>query len=381
MTLSHKQTDTIGGVLMIVTMWGALILSNTTNWYYQLITSPIELSSAFFHFEQSLESIVKDILMIIFFGYIGMELRHEFHEGSLSDKRQILLPLMAALGGMIVPAVIYIIINIYHPENYAGFAIPCATDIAFAICLFNLIGGNLPTSIKVFLLSIAIFDDLGAIIIIAIFYSSDFNLLWIWITLPLLACFWLLNKKKVTTTYLYIMLGTLLCIGLHNAGLHTTLAGFLTGFFIPLTKRNSTPYLKDLMYKLHPWVQFVILPLFAFTSSGVNFSNDRDIDFFNPIFLGVACGLFLGKQLGVTLFSYITIKLRWSSLPSNSKFTHIYIISVFCGIGFTMSLFVGLLAFPDSITQSLAKIGVIVGSLSSVVLAILLNTIRKIRIF
>ncbi|MEA0971273.1 NhaA-like Na+/H+ antiporter [Candidatus Megaera venefica] len=381
MTLSHKQIDTVGGVLMIAAMWSALILSNTTDWYYEFISSPIKLSSVFFHLEQSLESIVKDILMVIFFSYIGMELRYEFHEGSLSDKRQVLLPLVAAIGGMVVPAVFYLLINISYPENYPGFAVPCATDIAFAICLFNLIGGALPTSIKVFLLSIAIFDDLGAIIIIAIFYSSDFNLLWVWISLPLLACFWIFNRKKITTTYLYILVGTLLCIGFHNAGLHTTLAGFLTGFFIPLTKKTATPYLKELMYKLHPWVQFIILPLFAFTSSGVDFSNDRDIDFFNPIFLGVACGLFLGKQLGVTLFSYITIKLRWASLPPNSKFTHVYIISVFCGIGFTMSLFVGLLAFPDSATQSLAKIGVIVGSLSSVVLAILLNTIRKIRIF
>ena len=373
MKLSHKKIETIGGILMIAAMWAALILSNTTTWYEVLINSPIKLGFFTFTLEQSLKVIVKDTLMVIFFAYIGMELRHEFHEGFLSDKKQVILPFMAALGGIAMPAIIYFLININHPENYRGFAIPCATDIAFAICLFNLLGRSIPSSIKVFLLSIAIFDDLGAIIIIAVFYTSGFKILWLWISLPLLICLWTFYKKKITVSYFYILLGSTLVICFHNAGLHTTLAGFLIGFSIPLNKASGTPYLKELMNSLHPIVQFGILPIFSFTSSGVVFSSDQLGELVNPIVIGIFLGLFLGKQLGITLFSYITIKLKWAALPPNSSFIFIYIASVFAGIGFTMSLFIGFLAFPTSILQNLVKMGVIVGSLSCVLTAWILT--------
>jgi Na+:H+ antiporter, NhaA family len=364
--LSDKHIDTIGGLLMIGALVLALILANSTSAYVHYIETP--LFSSF-----SVKELTIDIVMILFFFSIGMELRQECHDGCLSDKRQILLPLMAALGGMIVPALIYMGINIYEPNNYPGFAIPCATDIAFALCLFNFIGRRLPVSIKVFLLSIAIFDDLGAILLIAFFYTADFHLIWFLNgLLPLiLTCF--CSHHRIASTTLYFLLTAALCFCFYQAGLHTTLGGFLIGFAMPLHKKSGELYLKRLQHRIHPFVQFIVLPLFAFTSSGIPFSSRYFAELFHPMVLGIFLGLFLGKQCGISLFSYFTLKMNWAQLPAHSQFSHIHRVSVIAGVGFTMSLFIGLLAFDDAHIQNLVKMGILLGSLSCVFLALVLT--------
>ena len=363
-----EQTNTLSGVWMLFALCMALLLSNTTQWYADWLHPPLVWHTPFFTLNISLTAFVKDCLMVFFFAQIGMELRLQYEEGFLADRRQILLPLMAALGGMVVPAIIYGLINLHHPENMIGFAIPCATDIAFALCLWNIIRHSLPPSLRVFLLSIAIFDDLGAMLIIAIFYNSHFNGLWLLIGSTIVGLIAFLSRRKISNTWLYVLLGASLCFCFHKAGLHTTLAGFMVGALLPLRGSFGEPYLKTLMHKLEPWVQWLVLPLFAFMSSGISLCALQLSDWHHPIFLGVFLGLFLGKQLGITGVSYAMLRLKWAALPPQSSIAQVYAVSIFAGIGFTMSLFIGLLAFEQDQQQNLVKMGVIAGSLACVLL-------------
>ncbi|MDF2549295.1 MAG: sodium:proton antiporter [Chlamydiales bacterium] len=378
--MPQRKIENVGGLLMIAAMLVALILSNTTDWYYDFVNTPRPVPWFFHEVNLSIKTWVKDGLMVLFFAYVGMELRHEFHDGFLKDKKQVVLPLLAAFGGMLVPALIYLSINYGIPENQNGFAVPCATDIAFAICLFNLIGSGLPRSIRIFLLAVAIFDDLGSILIIAAFYTDGFNVNWLLMSLPFLGLISYLSYRQTANTLLYAALGLLLCICFDEAGLHTTLSGFLIGFSLPFHDKSGKPYLADLMHKSHPVIQLAILPIFAFVSSGVPFVSETASDFFNPLFIGVALGLFLGKQIGITLFSYLTIRLKLAALPENSRLAHIYLVSIFAGIGFTMSLFIGILAFEDPAVQNIVKGGVMAGSFACVLLAfILMNGLRLMK--
>ncbi|MBP6104258.1 MAG: Na+/H+ antiporter NhaA [Gammaproteobacteria bacterium] len=366
---NHAQTtNTLSGVWMLFALLMALIFSNTTEWYADWLHMPFLWHTAFFDLKLSLASFVKDCLMVFFFAQIGMELRLQYEEGFLADRRQILLPLMAALGGMVVPAMIYALINLHHPENTVGFAIPCATDIAFALCVWNIIRHSLPPSLRVFLLSIAIFDDLGAMLMIAIFYNNHFNGLWLLLGLLIVGIITFLSARKVTYTWFYVLMGAFLCVCFHKAGLHTTLAGFMVGALLPLRGSFGESYLKTLMHQLEPWVQWLVLPLFAFVSSGVSLGALQLSDWHHPIFLGVFLGLFLGKQLGITGVSYAMLRLKWAVLPPKSSMTQVYTVSIFAGIGFTMSLFIGLLAFENHYQQNLVKMGVIAGSLACVLL-------------
>jgi Na+:H+ antiporter, NhaA family len=364
---SHR-TNTLSGVWMLFALLMALIFSNTTQWYADWLHAPFVWHTAFFNLKISLASFVKDCLMVFFFAQIGMELRLQYEEGFLADRRQILLPLMAALGGMVVPAIIYGLINLHHPDNMIGFAIPCATDIAFALCVWNIIRHSLPPSLRVFLLSIAIFDDLGAMLMIAIFYNSHFNGLWLLLGLLIVGMIAFLSARKITHTWIYGLIGACLCFCFHKAGLHTTLAGFMVGVLLPLRGSFRESYLKTLMHQLEPWVQWLVLPLFAFVSSGVSLGALQLSDWHHPIFLGVFLGLFLGKQLGITGVSYAMLHLKWAVLPPKSSIAQVYTVSIFAGIGFTMSLFIGLLAFENHYQQNLVKMGVIAGSLACVLL-------------
>ncbi len=370
-TLSSKdseRTNTLSGVWMLFALVLALILSNTTQWYANGIHTPLLWHTPFFNLNLSFTSFVKDGLMVFFFAQIGMELRLQYEEGFLADRRQIVLPLMAALGGMIVPAMIYGLININHPENAVGFAIPCATDIAFALCIWNLIPHSLPASLRVFLLSIAIFDDLGAMLMIAIFYNSHFNVLWLLLGLVVVGMIAFLGARKLANTWIYVLIGTGLCYCFHKAGLHTTLAGFMVGALLPLRDSWGQSYLKTLMHRVEPWVEWLILPLFAFVSSGVSLHALHLSDWHHPIFLGIFLGLFIGKQLGITGISYVMLSLKWAALPPKSSMLQVYAVSIFGGIGFTMSLFIGMLAFEEDQQQNLVKMGVIAGSLACVLL-------------
>jgi NhaA family Na+:H+ antiporter len=310
------KTEDMAGLLMVSAALLALVLANTTPLYQTFIDTPL----SFFTLTDSVQGWVKHGLMSIFFLYIALELKYEWMEGFLADRRHMLLPLGAAFGGMLVPSLIYLGINYQHPENWSGFAIPCATDIAFSLCLFHLFGKRFPPSVRIFLLSIAIFDDLGAILIITLFY------------------------KTTLASY-------------------TTLAGVLVGLCIPSPK--------PLMARLNPWVQWGILPLFAFTASGVLLDSAPPNIFTDPLIMGISLGLLVGKPLGIFSFSYALIRLKWASIPPLSQFRHIFIIALFCGFGFTMSLFMGMLAFSSESTQNTMKLGVLLGSAASALVAYL----------
>ncbi len=361
------ELDKLSSILMLLTSVLAILFINSSleGYYKSFINySPI------LNFV-SLKEFVQDILMIIFFLNISMELKREFHEGILADFKHIILPFMAALGGMIVPSLIYIYINWDIDSNLIGFAIPCATDIAFAIAVFNLISKFFPPSIKIFLLAIAIFDDLGAIILIALFYNKSISWIYILFLLLSILLLFIISKKQVKIFTPYIICGILLCTFLHKAGIHTTMAGVILGLFIPFRVGKYSP-LKSLAKIIHPWVSIFILPLFTFTTSAICFSDLSFNALFSPLGLGVFVGLFLGKQIGIFLFSWITIKIKLSRIPIKSNLFDIYIVSILGGIGFTMSLFIGELAFSNPVIQNLIKTGLILGSLAAAIWGILI---------
>ena len=367
--MNNNLRANLSNFLLLCSLIVAMILANYTQWYFKLI------DNAFFPFpfeDKSLKEMVKNILMIVFFLYVGIELKIEFSSGSLSKTKQALLPCIAAVGGVVTPALIYYLINLNYPENFKGFGIPCATDIAFAICLFNLVKKFLPDSARALLLAIAIFDDLIAILIIALFYNNNLEPIWILFSLLPLCLMIIFGIKRITNLLLYISLLIILFVCFFKAGITTTLSGLLLGLLMPLNSKNHTPFLKPLFIRLEPIVQFLILPIFVFTASGVSFHKFTFDIFRDPIVLGIIWGLFLGKQLGIVLFTYIASKLRLANLPLNCSMKDVYTISCIAGIGFTMSLFVGMLAFIDSEKQNLVKIGVIFGSLISALYSIIL---------
>lgn len=362
---------------MIATALVALIISNgaTAQWYQSFISTPI--------MSESLSNWVKDVLMVFFFLLVGMELKREMLEGVLSDRKQIFLPLLAAIGGMIMPATIFMLINHSSPGNWNGWAIASATDIAFAICILTLAGKNLPPALKIFLLAIAIFDDLGAIIIIALFYSHNLMLMPF---LGVIACAGLLfalNKLRVMAITPYLLAGVALWFLLHASGIHTTIGGVMVGMAIPLRNpynEQDSP-LNRFMHMLHPWVNFLILPLFAFTAAGVNLRAMSLDSLLEPLPIGIALGLFIGKQLGIFFSAWLLIRLGLAKLPQDTNLKHIYGVSIIAGIGFTMSLFIGNLAFSNPLMQEQIKLGVLSGTMLSAAfgwLMLRLNIVTKI---
>jgi NhaA family Na+:H+ antiporter len=315
--------------------------------------------------------------MAIFFLLVGLELKREVLIGELSTKRKFALPLIAALGGIIFPIIIFLLCNFDHSNNLRGFAIPAATDIAFAYGLISLFGKRFSNSLKVFLVSLAVIDDLIAIVIIAIFYSHDLS--FAYISLALLTLFGLgfLNFFKSQKISLYLFLGFFLWLMVLKSGLHPTIAGVLLALFIPLQVGN-TPPLSKLAHKISPAVNFLILPIFAFANAGVQLQNFSADIFTQPLVLGISFGLFFGKQIGVMSFSFFAVKFNITYLPRGSNWLEFYIASILTGVGFTMSLFIGSLAFAnDSSVFDEVKIGVICGSLFSATFAIALASVFK----
>lgn len=355
-----NNKDLLSSLIMLLFLGVAMILANTTSWYGALTT--MEVSIPWIGKLKSLKSFSKDVLMVPFFIYVGMELRWESVKGSLSSKRKAMLPLCAAIGGVVFPAIIYLAVNFNYPENYRGFGIPCATDIAFAICLFNLIGKKLVPSSKAFLLAIAIFDDLIAILIIALFYTNDLNWNWILLSAIPISILLILYIKSVCSIAISAGILIALYICFSKGGINTTLSGFLVGFLFSYNTKEGHPHLEPIMKKLEPLVKFIILPIFVFAVAGISFEGFKVESFYQPIVLGIIIGLFLGKQIGITLFTYIALKIKLVALPDNCKVQDVYIISCIAGIGFTMSLFIGMLAFNDAYIQNLVKVGVVFGS-------------------
>jgi NhaA family Na+:H+ antiporter len=327
---------------------------------------------------------VNDGLMAIFFFTIGMEVKREVLIGELSDVRQIILPGMAGFGGIIVPAFVYYLLNSGDPLALQGWAIPTATDIAFALGILALVG-NVPTALKLFLMTLAIIDDVGAIIIIAIFYTTNLSVAALLVALTAIAGLVMLKLKGTLRIAPFILVGIVLWVSVLQSGVHATLAGVILGLFIPLgprdPEREDESPLRILLHALHPWVAFGILPLFAFVNGGIAFDNFQLSSLLEPVPLGIMLGLIVGKQLGVFAFAWITIKLGIARLPEGVSMIQIYGAAIICGVGFTMSLFIGGLAFeevgfgfdrPD-------RLGIIVGSLICGVLgyALLKLTTRK----
>ena len=370
------KLESASGLLLLFSATIALIISNSSYAaiYFETLQKYISIGVGQFVLKLSLIHWVNDVLMTIFFFLVSLEIKRELVQGELSNPKQALLPIIGAFGGMLVPAIIYILINVNSPETLKGWAIPTATDIAFSLGVLSLLGKRVPLSLKIFLTALAIIDDLGAIVIIAFFYSGNIQVFYLVLMLAALIILYILNKFKVRTFIPYLIIGIFLWNFTHQSGVHATISGVLLALLIPHDKKDKN---KSLLLKLEhfisPYVAFGIMPLFAFANAGVSLNGINFSSLLNPVPLGILCGLFFGKQIGVFLFSYISVKLNLAQKPSNSNWFSLYAVSILTGIGFTMSLFVGNLAFANA-NQNLdgVKIGVLSGSLLSTLIGFFL---------
>lgn len=366
------ERESSAGVLMIITACAALIMANSAFYldYKAFINTPISFGLDQSSVTEPLKVWVKDVFMVFFFLLVGLELKREFSEGFLADREQVVLPLIAAAGGMAIPAAVYLAFNLQTPENFYGWAVSSATDIAFALAVLLLAGRHAPPSVKIFLLAIAIFDDLGAILIIAFFYSNELNLLALAFSAAGVGALYLFNRLSVTQMAPYLFVGVYLWFMLYHAGIHTTVAGVLVGLAMPMkcpVRDNHSP-VNSCMHFLHPWVNFLVLPLFAFVGAGVHFKGLSFNMLLAPLPLSIALALFLGKQVGIFSSTYLAVKMFNAKLPAGASWRHIYGVSCVAGVGFTMSLFIGYLAF-DEAQLAEVKLGVLMGSLLSAILA------------
>ena len=370
------KLEAASGLILLIAAIIALIVSNTelAAFYFNLLNKHVLLGTSDFGLDLSILHWINDVLMAIFFFVVTLEIKREFIQGELSKPKQALLPIIGAIGGMLVPALIYILINFDNGYTLKGWAIPSATDIAFSIGVLSLLGSRVPISLKIFLTALAIIDDLGAIMIIALFYSSDLNYLYLLLMLASFVGLLLLNKIGVKKFAPYLVMGIFLWFFTHQSGIHATISGVLLACSIPhKNNENDFSLLLKLEHLLSPYVAFGIMPLFAFANAGVNLEGITFNSMLMPVPLGILLGLFVGKQLGVFLFSFIFIKLKFAQMPSNANWLTLYAVGVLTGIGFTMSLFVGNLAFIDHMNDmDGVKIGVLVGSTLSAILGYLL---------
>lgn len=372
------QQESFAGILLVSTALVAILIANSSisPYYTLLIDTIVEIKIGTFEISKPLLLWVNDGLMAIFFFLIGLELKREFIEGELSDRKKIILPAIGAVGGMSVPALIYIFINQDDPFALQGWAIPAATDIAFALGILALLGSRVPTSLKVLLTSLAIFDDIGAILIIAFFYTSKISVLALLVAAVCCAVLFMLNKIKVSKTSVYIFIGIIMWAAMLKSGVHATLAGITLAMFIPMRSSenpNISP-LKNLEHDLHSMVMLFILPIFAFCNAGVNFEGFGVEQIFHGVPLGIALGLFLGNQVGIFSLCWLAIKLRLTELPKNVSWLSLYGTATLCGVGFTMSLFIGSLAFEETGVNYIIdeRLGIILGSIASGLLGYLI---------
>ena len=363
------KLEAASGLVLLFAAIIALIISNSylSELYFSTLDKYLFIGINNFGLKLSVLHWINDALMAIFFFFVTLEIKREFLQGELSNIKQALLPIIAAVGGMLIPALIYVFINLGDSETLTGWAIPSATDIAFSLGVLSLLGKRVPLSLKVFLTALAIIDDLGAIVIIAIFYSGDLSIKYL--SLMLLAFVFLLviNKFNIKKILPYLIVGIFLWDFTHNSGIHATIAGVLLAMTIPHRKKEKDfSLLIKVEHAISPYVAFGIMPLFAFANAGVSLEGLSFESLLNKVPLGILLGLFVGKQLGVFLFSYIAIKTKVAQMPNNSNWFNFYGVGVLTGIGFTMSLFVGNLAFVENMQyMDGVKIGVLTGSLLS----------------
>ena len=362
-----------GGILLMIAAVVAVILANSPLFtYYDHILNGVQFRIGFDDLQSSFDLQIKksillwinDGFMALFFFLVGLEIKREIKDGELSTRSRALLPALGALGGMVVPALIYWFINMDSPETVAGWAIPAATDIAFALGVLALLGSKAPTSLKILLTAIAVIDDIGAILIIALFYSHGLVLSPLYVAAAALVGLAILNMRNVHSLTPYVLITMILWIAVLKSGVHATIAGVVAAFFIPDTIKpgKETSPCHDLVCSLHPWVAFGILPVFALANAGVPFTGMGLHSFSEPVSLGIILGLVLGKPLGIFTFLFLTIKLGLSPMPNRTSWPHLFAVSVLCGIGFTMSLFIGGLAFDSVAMQAEVRLGVLTAS-------------------
>tara|TARA_Y100001970_G_scaffold20893_1_gene23728 strand:+ start:5134 stop:6312 length:1179 start_codon:yes stop_codon:yes gene_type:complete len=377
------KLEAASGLVLLFAAIIALLISNSTlsTIYNDVLNTYFLLGFKNFGIKLSVLHWINDALMAIFFFLVSLEIKREFIQGELSNPKQALLPIIGAVGGMVVPALIYVAINYKDPVTLNGWAIPSATDIAFSLGVLSLLGKRVPVSLKVFLTALAIIDDLGAILIIAFFYSGEIQFVYLLLMLACIIILLLLNKFNIRSFIPYLLIGLFLWEFTHQSGIHATISGVILALTIPHKdnkKTHSHSLLLKLEHAISPYVAFGIMPVFAFANAGVSLEGLTFESLLNPVPLGILCGLFFGKQIGVFLFSYFSIKFKFAEMPNNANWTTLYGVGILTGIGFTMSLFVGNLAFVEA-PQHMdgVKIGVLLGSLLSTIFGYMLILLKS----
>jgi NhaA family Na+:H+ antiporter len=377
------QLEAASGLILLIAAIIALIISNSnfSDLYFKTLEQYLFIGINNFGLKLSVHHWINDLLMAVFFFFVTLEIKREFIQGELSNLKKALLPIIGAVGGMIVPALVYVVINFGNSETLNGWAIPSATDIAFSLGILSLLGSRVPVSLKVFLTALAIIDDLGAILIIAFFYSGDLSITYLSLILISYIFLLILNKFGVKKFLPYLIIGTFMWFFTYKSGIHATIAGVLLASTIPhRVKDKDFSLLIKLEHAISPYVAFLIMPIFAFANAGVSLTGLSFTSLLQPVPLGILLGLFVGKQVGVMIFSFIAVKTGTAQMPDKSSWLSLYGVSVLTGIGFTMSLFVGNLAFVENIQYiDGVKIGVLAGSLLSTIVGyfILLFTVKK----
>lgn len=368
------QLESASGILLMIFASLAILWANTPfqQAYFDFLEMPVSVQIGLFSIHKPLLMWINDGFMAVFFVLVGLEVKRELMIGALSSYQRAIFPAIGALGGMLVPVAVFMLLNLSHPEFQQGWAIPMATDIAFALGVLALLGKRVPFALKIFLLALAIIDDLGAIVVIALFFSHELSSTALVSALVAISLLFLLNRMKVTALCAYMIVGIILWASVLKSGVHATLAGVILGFAIPLNGKNGEKPLETFEHLLAPWCSFVILPLFAFANAGVSLNGMSLSTLASPLTLGVALGLIIGKSVGVFGFSYLAVKMGIAKLSDGINFKQIFAIAVLCGIGFTMSMFLAGLSFggeeSDGKFISLARLGILLGSAFSAVL-------------
>ncbi|CAI0965359.1 Na+/H+ antiporter NhaA [Serratia quinivorans] len=365
------RQEAAGGIILIVAAVIALIMANTPaqGIYHTFLNLPVMVKVSSLEIAKPLLLWINDGLMAIFFLVVGLEVKRELMQGSLAGRDKAVFPAIAALGGMLAPALIYLMFNGADEVARQGWAIPAATDIAFALGVMALLGNRVPTSLKVFLLALAIIDDLGVIVIIALFYTHEVSMAALGVAAASIAVLAFMNWRGVGKTSLYMIVGLVLWVAILKSGVHATLAGVIIGFMIPLNVKKGPSPSETLEHELHPWVAFLILPLFAFANAGVSLQGVSLSGLTSLLPAGIAAGLFIGKPLGIFTFSLLAVKLGIAKLPEGIGFKQVFAVSVLCGIGFTMSIFIASLAFGDAdvVLSTYSRLGILIGSTTAAV--------------
>ncbi|AVJ16198.1 Na+/H+ antiporter NhaA [Serratia rhizosphaerae] len=360
------RQEAAGGIILIVAAVIALMMANSPlqGVYQGFLNLPVMVKIASLEIAKPLLLWINDGLMAIFFLVVGLEVKRELMQGSLAGRDKAVFPAIAALGGMLAPALIYLLFNGADDIARQGWAIPAATDIAFALGVMALLGNRVPTSLKVFLLALAIIDDLGVIVIIALFYTHEVSLAALGVAAAAVAVLALMNWRGVSKTSIYMIVGLVLWVAILKSGVHATLAGVIVGFMIPLKVKKGPSPSETLEHEMHPWVAFLILPLFAFANAGVSLEGVSLNGLASLLPMGIAAGLFIGKPLGIFIFSWLAVKSGIARLPEDIGFKQVFAVSVLCGIGFTMSIFIASLAFSgaDEAFSTYSRLGILLGS-------------------